>query len=132
MLTPYQCKAAKNVAVLSSLHPDVLVSSDENPKKKPDSVLYCNKTKVEVDLYGQMTRVYSVKAASTRWPVHVFYDVVDIALINSWILYKQVCQSRISPRRIHTKRSRRADGSASTVSRKQRAEEVCSPNDKKR
>ena len=42
--TSYQCKAAKNVAVLSSLHPDILVSSNKNPKKKPDSVLYCNKT----------------------------------------------------------------------------------------
>ena len=40
--TSYQCKAAKNVAVLSSLHPDILVSSDNNPKKKPDSVLYYN------------------------------------------------------------------------------------------
>ena len=39
-LTSYQCKAAKNVAVLSSLHPDILVSSHENPKNKPDSVLY--------------------------------------------------------------------------------------------
>ena len=46
-LTSYQCKAAKNVAVLSSLHPDILVSSDKNPKKKPDSVLYYNKKKWE-------------------------------------------------------------------------------------
>ena len=42
-LTSCQCKAAKNVAVLSSFHPDILVSSDKNPKKKPDSVLYYNK-----------------------------------------------------------------------------------------
>ena len=32
-LTSCQCKAARNVAVLSSLHPDIFVSSDENPKK---------------------------------------------------------------------------------------------------
>ena len=44
-LTSYQCKAAKNVAVLSSLHPDILVSSDKNPKKKPDSVFYYIKKK---------------------------------------------------------------------------------------
>ena len=49
-LTSYQCKAAKNVAALSSLHPDILVSSDKNPTKKPDSILYHNKTKVRVDL----------------------------------------------------------------------------------
>ena len=39
-LTSYQCKAAKNVAVLSSLHPDIPVSSHKNPKNKPDSTLY--------------------------------------------------------------------------------------------
>ena len=108
------------MAVLSSLHPDILVSSDENPKKKPDSVLYHNKTKVVVDVYDQ------IKAASRRWPVHAFYNVVDIALINSWILYKQVCQSSI--REPIQRVAEELTGSAPTVSRKRRAEEVCSPN----
>ena len=128
-LTSYQCKAAKDVAVLSSLHPDILVSSDENPKKNPDSVLYYNKTKVGVDLYNQMTRLYSVKAASRRWPVHVFYNVVDMALINNWILYKLVCQSSISRREFIQRVAEELTGSAPTVSRKRRVEEVCSLND---
>ena len=46
-LTSYQCKTAINVAVLNSLHPDILVSSDENPKKKPDSVCTAVKQKWE-------------------------------------------------------------------------------------
>ena len=128
-LTFYQCKAANNVAVLNSLHLDILVSSNENPKKKPNSVLYYNKTKVGVDLYDQMTRLYSVKAASRGWPVHVFYNVVDMALINSWILYKQVCQSIISRREFIQRVAEELTGSAPTVSCKQHAEEVCSPND---
>lgn len=45
-----------------------------------------------------MARIYSVKAASRRWPIHVFYNVLDLALINSWIIYKQVCSSKISRR----------------------------------
>ena len=129
-LTSYQCKAAKNVAILSSLHPNILVSSDENPKKKPNSVLYYKKkTKVGVDIYDQMTRLYLVKAASRRWPVYVFYNVVDMALINSWILYKQVCQSSISRREFMQRVAGELTESAPTVSRKRRAEEVCSPND---
>ena len=128
-LTSYQCKAAKNVAFLSSLHPDILVSSDENPKKKPDSVLYYNKTKVGVDLYDQMTRLYSVKTGTKRWPVHVFYNVVDMTIINSWILYKQVCQSSISRIEFIQRVAEELTGSAPTASRKRRAEEVCSPND---
>ena len=128
-LTSYQCKTTKNQAVVSSLHPDILVSSDENPKKKPDLVLYYNKTKLGVDLYNQMTRLYSMKAASRRWPVHVFYNVVDIVLINSWILYKQVCQSSISRTEFIQKVAEELTGSAPTVSRKRCAEEVCSVND---
>ena len=42
-----------------------------------------------------MTRMYSVKAASRRWPNHVFYNVIDLALINSWILYITVKNSSI-------------------------------------
>ena len=128
-LTSYQCKAAKNVAVLSSLHPDILLSRNENPKKKPDSVLYYNKTKVGVDVYDQMTRLYSVKAASRRWPVHVFYNVVDMALINSWIIYKQVCQSSISRREFIQRVAEELTGSATKVSCKRSANKDCSPND---
>ena len=81
-----------------------------------------------VDLYDQMTRLYSVKAASRRWPVHVFYYVLDMALINSWILYKQVCQSSISRREFMQRVAEKLTGSPPIVSRKRRAEEVCSPN----
>ena len=76
-----------------------------------------------------MTRLYSVKAASRRWPVHVFYNVVDMALIYSWIFYKQVCQSSISRIEFIQKVAEELTGSAPTVSCKRRAEEVCSPND---
>ena len=108
-----------------------MFQTTKTTKKKPDSVLYYNKTKVGVDLYDQMTRLYSVKAASRRWPVHVFYNAVDMALINSWILYKQVCQSSISRREFIQRVAEELSGSAPTVSRKRRAEEVCSPNDTK-
>ena len=43
-----------------------------------------------------MTRKYSVKATSKRWPIHVFYNVIDLALINSWILFQDICKSGIS------------------------------------
>ena len=84
---------------------------------------------MEMDLYDQMTRLYSVKAACERWPVHVFCNVVDMALINSWFLYKQVCQSSISRRKFIQRVTEELTGSASTVSRKRRAEEVCNLND---
>ena len=39
-----------------------------------------------------------MKAASKRWPVHIFYNVIDMALINSWVMYKAVCKSNIRHR----------------------------------
>ena len=68
-------------------------------RKKPGTILFYNKTKAGVDVIDQMTRKYSVKAASRRWPIHVFYNVIDLALINSWILFKDICKSNISRRK---------------------------------
>ena len=97
-ITKYQCKKSKSVNILSSLHPNVIISSENNPKKKPKTVLCYNKTKVGVDVLDQISRCYSVKIGSRRWAIHVFYNVIDIALINSWIIYKHVCNSSISRR----------------------------------
>ena len=71
---------------------------ESNPKRKPETVLFYNKTKVAVDVLDQMARLYSCKAASRRWPMHVFYNVLDMSLINARIVYKEVCQSSISRR----------------------------------
>ena len=76
-----------------------------------------------------MTTLYLVKAASRHWPVHVFYSVVDMALINGWIFYKQVCQTSISRREFIQRIKEELIGSAPTMSGKRHAEKVCSPND---
>ena len=82
-ITFYQCKKSKSVNILSTLHPSVSIPEENNPKKKTESVLLYNKTKFGVDVLDQTTRIYSVKAASRRWPMHVFYNIIDLALINS-------------------------------------------------
>ena len=84
---------------MSTLHFDVEIPSDNNSKKKPETVLFYNKTKAGLDVIDQMTRKYFVKAASRRWPIHVFYNVIDLALINSWILFRDICKSSVSRRK---------------------------------
>ena len=54
--------------------------------------------KVGVDVLDQMSRLYLVKAASRKWPVHIFYNIIDMALINSWVIYKAMCKSNFSHR----------------------------------
>ena len=45
ILTLYQCEKQKSVVIMSTLHPDVEIFSHNNPKKKPDTVLFYNKIK---------------------------------------------------------------------------------------
>lgn len=96
-LTVYQGKKQKNVILLSSLHPDVEVGTDR--KKLPETVAFYNNTKCGVDTLDQMARMYSTKAGSRRWPVQVFYNVLDLAAINAWILYQSVIGKKISRHR---------------------------------
>ena len=97
-LTSYQCKTSKSVLLLSSLHEDVQVHMNENPKKKPETVMFYNHNKVAIDVVDQMLRKYSTRTASRRWPLHVLFNIIDMALSNSWIIYKNVCRSSISRR----------------------------------
>lgn len=95
-LTVYQGKANKNVIVMSSLHPDVALGSDG--KKKPETVTFYNETKYGVDIVDQMARKYSVKPPARRWPLHTFSNILDLAGINAWILYKEVTGKKIQRR----------------------------------
>jgi len=96
-LTSYQGKVKKNVIILSTMHSGVLVDQTAE-KKTPDTVKYYNDTKCGVDVVDQMSRKYSVRAGTRRWPVHVFYNVLDLAMINAHALFKLVTNSKVSRR----------------------------------
>jgi len=42
-----------------------------------------------------MARKYSVKCKCRRWPMHVFYNILDLAGINAWVLYKETTDENI-------------------------------------
>ena len=67
-------------------------------KRKTNVIDDYNKNKVGVDNVDQMTKFYSVKAPTRRWPMQVYYKLINIACINSWILFKEINKSRISRR----------------------------------
>lgn len=93
-LTVYQGKREKNVIVLSTMHPNITVGETE--KRLPETIEVYNKNKAGVDSVDQMARLYSVRAATRRWPVHVFYNVLDIAAINAYILFSECTGEKIS------------------------------------
>ncbi|CAI5684870.1 unnamed protein product [Oreochromis niloticus] len=46
-----------------------------------------------------MARMYSVRSATRRWPVAVFYNMLDLAAVNAYILYK-ACTGWTGKRRL--------------------------------
>ncbi|XP_061512551.1 uncharacterized protein LOC133393104 [Anopheles gambiae] len=95
-LTVYQGKTKKNVVLLSSMHRDIRTGNDK--KSKPETVAFYNSTKYGVDVVDQMCRKYSLKSASRRWSVHSFFNILDLAGINAWVLYKELTKENISRR----------------------------------
>ena len=64
-------------------------------KKFPETVQYYNELKFGVDVIDQMARLYSTKVLSRRWPLQIFYNVLDLAGINAYILCKEVSGKKI-------------------------------------
>ncbi|XP_068233497.1 piggyBac transposable element-derived protein 4-like [Palaemon carinicauda] len=95
-LTVYQCKKNKNVLLLSTVHKKVGIGNDA--KRTPDTISYYNNSKFGVDIVDKMARLYTTKAASRRWPVQVFYNILYFSGINAWIIYKEVTCELISRR----------------------------------
>ena len=98
LFVKYQPKSKKTVCMLSSMHrsPDV---DQTTVKKKPEIVLFYNKNKVGVDCFDQMARLYTTRSATRRWPMSVWGNMLDIAAINAWILYKKSTRKQISRRK---------------------------------
>ena len=79
----YQSKRRKSVILLSSMHDTGIVGSDQNPKKKPEIVLFYNSTKGAVDTLDKMAHTYTVKRKTQRWPLVMFFNIIDMATIAS-------------------------------------------------
>ena len=93
-LTVYKSKPKIKVLLLNTKHTGVRI--EDNYKRIPETITFYNKTKYGVDVVDQMARKYSMKAGSFRWPIQVFFNILDLVAINAWILYKEYTRSKIS------------------------------------
>ncbi|XP_042569986.1 piggyBac transposable element-derived protein 3-like isoform X2 [Cyprinus carpio] len=90
-LTAYAPKRKKTIYILSSMHS--VIQTDNTTKRKPNTVTLYNTTKCGVDVMDQMVREYTVRTGTQRWPVAVFYNMIDMAALNAHVLY-QACTGR--------------------------------------
>jgi hypothetical protein len=97
LLTSYKAKKNKNVLLLSTRHEKGSVSSPLG-KRKPNTVLFYNDTKYGVDCLDQMCKIYTVKSGVRRWPLALFFNLLDLAGINAWILYNKALGTNLNRR----------------------------------
>lgn len=82
-LVSYVPKKNRSVILLSSQHTDDKVGG-ENEGYKPEIILSYNKTKGAVDVGDQLAQQYSTQRKTNRWPMAIFYHMLDIAAINAF------------------------------------------------
>ncbi|KAL7831311.1 hypothetical protein SRHO_G00308140 [Serrasalmus rhombeus] len=97
LLTVYAPKTNKTVCVLSTMHMHVKIADDR--KRKPNTVTDYNRMKCAVDIMDQKVRAYTVRAGTRRWPVAVFYNLLDLAAMNAHVLY-MACTGSTESRRV--------------------------------
>ncbi|CAG5919961.1 unnamed protein product, partial [Menidia menidia] len=93
LLTVYATKKKKSVCLLSTMHHKVEIVDIQ--KQKTNTVVDYNHLKCGVD---QKLRNYSVRAATRRWPMAVFYNLLDMAATNAHVLYTACTGSKESRR----------------------------------
>ncbi|XP_053175982.1 piggyBac transposable element-derived protein 4-like [Scomber japonicus] len=88
VLVSYCPKKRKNVLLMSTLHRDTAVSTAED--KKPQIILDYNRNKGGVDNLDKVTSVYSCKRMTARWPLTVFYNMLDVSAYNAFVLWREI------------------------------------------
>lgn len=100
-LVSYVPKKGKTVLMLSSMHTSSKEVSDE-PEKKPEVILFYNKTKSGVDVIDKLCATYNVARSTRRWPMVIFYHLMNIAGVNSRIIFL-ANKNKIATRRDYLK-----------------------------
>ncbi|KAJ8952383.1 hypothetical protein NQ318_014474 [Aromia moschata] len=85
-IIPYIPKEGKNVLLTSNIHDDDSIS---NVTGKPEFVTDYNCTKggVIVDTVDQLCANYNYARNARRWPMVIFYSLLNISAINSEIIF---------------------------------------------
>ncbi|KAJ8965808.1 hypothetical protein NQ317_000436 [Molorchus minor] len=95
-LVSYVPRKNKCVIVLSTMHHDDKLDATTG---KPEMIIDYNHTKGGVDVVDQMSEAYNCARATRRWPLVVFYELLNVAGINTCIVFKSNNQTSIRRRK---------------------------------
>lgn len=83
-LLSYKPKPSKMVYMLSSCDEGAVINPTTG---KPEIIMFYNQTKGGVDTFDQMCSSMSCSRKSNRWPMTMFYGILNIAFVNSYVIY---------------------------------------------
>lgn len=87
-LASYVPKKNRAVLLISTMHHDDAIDQETGDDKKPEMITQYNKTKIGVDLVDQLCQKYNVARNTRRWPMVLFYDLINISGINALAIYR--------------------------------------------
>lgn len=83
-LLSFHQKKGKVVLLASTMHDSPTVSVSSN---KPEAIEFYNSTKGGVDTFDQLCKNYSCSRRTRRWPLAVFYGLLNAAGINAFVIW---------------------------------------------
>ena len=84
----YVPKKNKNVILLSTTHKNMKIS--DRTDNKPQMLLNYNSTKGAVDTLDQAINSYTCKRKTNRWPMIIFYNILDVPAYNAYALWTKI------------------------------------------
>nr|CAI5857770.1 unnamed protein product [Callosobruchus analis] len=88
-LVSIKTKRNKSVIILSTMHEGSAICPDTG---KPEINIFYNKTKGGVDAFDQMCGSRCCSRKTRRWPLCILYGMLNMACINSWIIFNHNSQ----------------------------------------
>lgn len=83
-LLSFMPKKNKTVLLLSTMHEGAVLNPNTN---KPDIIHSYNATKSGVDTFDQICSNMSCNRKTRRWPMAIFYNMLNISAVNSYVIY---------------------------------------------
>ena len=82
---PNTATAKKNVLLMPSIHSQPTVVENG----KPEIIQFYNETKGGTDTFDQMCAHFSCSRKTNRWPMCMFFGIVNAAVVNSFLIYRE-------------------------------------------
>lgn len=86
-IVSYAPKQNRSVVLISSMHFDAAIDVETGDMRKPEIITFYNSTKSGVDVVDEKCGTYSTSRRCLRWPLVLFYRLLDIAGINAQVIH---------------------------------------------